>query len=627
MHAMRSAIDLFLLALLLTACGASSSLIASPPQGDTVVFTPVYTIQGNNQSSPLEGSVVSAAAIVTGDFQDNDADSTRNLGGFYIQEAMPDSDPSTSDGIFVFDGNSPTVDVNVGDRVTVDGTVTEHFGETQISAARVELAGSGSIRPTDINLPATALIANSAGVLIADLERYEGMLVRFPQMLTINGLFNLERYGEVRLSQGGRTFQFSNQEPPDAPAYDAHRRTVASRSVMLDDGARARNVTPVRYLTSGAGSEYSIRSGDAIARLSGNLRYSRGSGSSGLETYRLMPTGDPEFEALNPRPGPPTIGGSLRVASINVLNFFSTIDTDQAVCGPDGNEGCRGADSSEEFDRQLSKIITALSQLNADIVGLIELENNDAESLTQIVDGLNTEFGPGTYVYLDTGVIGLDAIKTGFIYKPANVSLRGPFALLDASVDARFNDARNRNALAQTFVLNSNGGALTIIVNHLKSKGSDCDSAGDPNLGDGQGNCNKTRTDAATAIADWLALDPTSSGDPDFLIIGDLNAYVAEDPLTALKNAGFVNLVETASGAEPYSFVFDAQFGALDHALASPALSSQVVETIEWHINADEPPIRDYNLEFGRDPALFDAESPYRISDHDPIIIGIDLSD
>ena len=163
-------------------------------------------------------------------------------------------------------------------------------------------------------------------------------------------------------------------------------------------------------------------------------------------------------------------------------------------------------------------------------------------------------------------------------------------------------------------------------MNHLKSKGSDCVADGDPNLGDGQGNCNATRRSAAAAIADWLSTDPTSSGDPDFLIIGDLNAYLLEDPLTALRNAGFVNLGEAATGTDAYSFVFGGQSGALDHALASPSLEPQVAAVLEWHINADEPPVLDYNLESGRDPDLFDADTPYRASDHDPLLIGLNLT-
>ena len=127
-------------------------------------------------------------------------------------------------------------------------------------------------------------------------------------------------------------------------------------------------------------------------------------------------------------------------------------------------------------------------------------------------------------------------------------------------------------------------------------------------------------------MADWLAADPTSSGDAAILVIGDTNSYYLEDPMTALGNAGFVNLVESTAGLDSYSFQFRGRSGALDHALASPSLVTQVAGAIEWHINADEPPLLDYNLEFGRDPGLFDGTTPYRSSDHDPLIIGLDLT-
>ena len=142
------------------------------------------------------------SGVVTGDFQDNDADDTNELGGFYVQQEMPDTDPITSDGIFVFDGNSPATDVSVGDRVTVQGTVNEYFGETQITAPTVTVVGSGTIQATDVSLPASGTTSNGDGELIADFERYEGMLLRFPQTLSISDLRNLERFGAIGLSQG-----------------------------------------------------------------------------------------------------------------------------------------------------------------------------------------------------------------------------------------------------------------------------------------------------------------------------------------------------------------------------------------------------------------------------------------
>ena len=610
--------------LLVAACGGSSGdsggSVNPPPSGATTIAD----IQGSGDTSPLDGREVAVSGIVTGDFQENDGDVRRNLGGFYMQDVAPDGSPQTSDGIFVFDGNNPSVDIDAGDVVEVRGTVAEYFGETQINATSVRVTGSAGVTALPISLPAADVSTNSDGDLLADLERFEGMLVQFPDTLTVTELRNLERFGEVTLSQGGRLYQFTNDNAPDASGYAAHKEAIARRSIVLDDGLRSQNPPDIRYLHAGTTPNYSIRLGDSLAGLTGNLRYSRGSGSSGDEAWRLMPTVDPEFDAVNPRPGNPAIGGAIRVGGFNVLNFFTTIDSGQDDCGPQGNDGCRGANSNTEYTRQIEKTTTALIESGADILGLTELENNASASLSALVDAMNARAGAGTYAYIDTGVIHDDVIKAGFVYRTTTVSPTGDFALLDRSVDSRFNDARNRPALAQTFAVNATGARLTVIVNHLKSKGSSCDADGDPDLNDGQGNCNLTRESAAAALADWIDTDPTGSGDDDYLIIGDMNAYFLEDPIEAFRSAGLVDLL----GGRPnsYSFVFDGQSGAYDYAFASPSLSPQVVDAIEWHINVDEPALYDYNLEFGRDASLFDASTPYRASDHDPIIVGLDLT-
>lgn len=170
----------------------------------------------------------------------------------------------------------------------------------------------------------------------------------------------------------------------------------------------------------------------------------------------------------------------------------------------------------------------------------------------------------------------------------------GAHAILDSTVDPLFDDAKNRPALAQTFAQNANGQTFTVVVNHLKSKGSACDDVADPDVGDGQGNCNVTRANAAVALVNWLATDPTGSGDPDFLIIGDLNSYAMEDPITALANGGYTDLIEYFLGAQAYSFVFQGQAGYLDHALSNPSLTPQVMGATEWHVNAGEPTALDY---------------------------------
>jgi predicted extracellular nuclease len=164
---------------------------------------------------------------------------------------------------------------------------------------------------------------------------------------------------------------------------------------------------------------------------------------------------------------------------------------------------------------------------------------------------------------------------------------------------------------------------LTVVVNHLKSKGSDCDDLGDPDVGDGQGNCNKTREAAAEAIVDWLATDPTGSDDPDFMIIGDLNSYAREDPIVAFEEGGYTNLNREFVGAEAYTYIFGGWSGNLDYALGSESVVEQVTDVTEWHINTDEPSVIDYNTEFK--PQDLYRPDAFRSSDHDPVIVGLDL--
>jgi len=318
------------------------------------------------------------------------------------------------------------------------------------------------------------------------------------------------------------------------------------------------------------------------------------------------------------------------VATFNVLNYFTTIDDSGSICGPDENMGCRGADSPEEFERQRTKIIAAIAEIDADVVGLMEIENYKAGGvdvpLANLVNGVNAVVGAGTYAAVETGPVGDDAIKVAFIYKSATVSLNGAFAVLDSSVDPTFNDDKNRPALAQTFTENMTGESVTVAVNHLKSKGSNCDDLGDPDLGDGAGNCNLTRTSAAVALVNWLAADATGTGEDDVLVIGDLNSYDKEDPIDALIAGGYSDLVAEFGGEFAYSYVFSGEWGYLDYAMANESLRPWITETTVWHINADEPDILDYNLDFKKPPqqALYEPNA-YRASDHDPVIIGLDL--
>ena len=616
------------------------------------ILKPIYEIQGSDRNSPFVGQTVIIEGIVTGDFQTGDADETRNLAGFYVQDRLGDGNAATSDGIFVSEA-AFDVDVKITDKVRVTGVVSEFFGETQLRLNSVEILGNGSIAPIAVSLPTVEVIANANGSLIADLEAFEGMLVTFPQTLSVTELFNLDRFGELLVSVGGVQEQFTNFNLPNAEGNQAHLRSNASRRIMVDDGLTIQNPDPIIYPFPAITTDNPLRLGDTVTNLRGNVRFSRGSGGSGDEIYRIMPRETPTFAQGEERPETPeSVGGNVKVAGLNVLNFFTTLDSSGSVTGPGNSLAPRGANNQAEFDRQLDKLITTLVAMNGDVVGLIEVENNGfAEvmagnsttgktAIATIVDKLNTVLGAGTYAFVDPDLdfLGTDAIKVSLIYKTTTVGI-SPGTKIATLSDADlaglglaelapvFNgEGTSRVPLAATFVEKASGGEFTIAVNHFKSKGSSgLSDVNDPNFdqGDGQGFWNQRRLDAATALTTWLKTDPTNSGDTDFLIIGDLNSYLKEDPITYLEDQGYTNLLNTIDS--PYSYVFDGQVGSLDHALASDSLASQVTGVTEWHINADEADALDYNLDFGRNPDLFDGDQPFRVSDHDPIILGLDL--
>jgi predicted extracellular nuclease len=566
--------------------------------------TPIHAVQGAGAASPLAGSVVTIEGVVVGDFQG----SPSGLGGFFVQEedAQADADPLTSEGIFVFQGSSQG-SIAAGDVVRVTGTVTEYFELTELtSLTQTEICTAGAaVTPTVVSLPVATDTA---------LEAFEGMVVSFPQKLCATESFTQGRFGEVDLSANARLFTPTNVAEP-GPAAQAVAAENALARIQLDDASAVQNPAVPPYLAP----DNTLRLGDTVTGLTGVLSY----GFGAYEVHPTVPLTDLTFARENPRPAAPSHpAGSLTVASFNVLNYFTTLDTGSPVCGPTGGLDCRGANSAAEFTRQRDKILSALAAIDADIVGLMEMENNATTAIQNLVDGLNAIQGPGTYGFVNTGTIGTDAIKVALIFKPAKVAPVGAHAILNSSVNPAFIDTLNRPVLAQTFEQLSTGERLTVAVNHLKSKGSAC--PGDPDTGDGQGNCNQTRRAAAQAEVAWLATDPTGSGDPDFLLIGDMNSYAKEDPIDVFLAGGYHDLITEVAGPGGYSYVFEGEAGYLDHALATSALADKAVAVTEWHINADEPVMLDYNQEFN--PAFVYASGLYRSSDHDPVIVSLDLT-
>ncbi|MBD2070191.1 ExeM/NucH family extracellular endonuclease [Leptolyngbya sp. FACHB-671] len=623
-----------------------------------IAVTKIHQIQGNastqqaggahNDVSPLTGQNVTLEGVVVADFQ-----LTNQLRGFFIQEetADQDGDATTSEGIFVFTGNNAPLDVQEGQVVRVTGNVSEFFGMTQVSATTADSIklvdgdnNIGQVTTASLDLPATGNIDDY-------YEQSEGMRVEFADTLYVSEYFELARYGQIVLTEGDRPFQYSHiDDTPTAAEYTEFLDNLERSRIILDDDDNIQNSPlpngAIYYpqpdgLSIGTQGTDFFRGGDTINNLTGVLHWSF-AGQAGTDAWRIRPTeADPvEFTVNNPRPETsPDVGGNIKVANFNVLNYFTSIDT------TGGNGSPRGADSAAEFERQNAKLTAALAEIDADVFGLVEIENNST-AVQELVNRLNAVVGEGTYDYIDMGVVGTDQITVAVIYKPAVVQPRGEEAIL---LDSEFTDPnnagiqRNRPAIAQAFeVIDSNnadfGSVFNVVVNHLKSKGGGDATGADVDQNDGQGQFNDTRTKAADYLVNtWLPTDPTGQGDTDYLIIGDLNAYKGETPITTIKNAGYTDLVEKFGGDDAYSYVFDGQLGYLDHALASESMESQVTGTAEWHINADEIPVFDYNdtIDDGAGEASFEAEpsgndlyepNAFRTSDHDPVVIGLDLA-
>ncbi|MES2822000.1 MAG: ExeM/NucH family extracellular endonuclease [Pseudomonadota bacterium] len=590
-----------------------------------VATTPIYQIQGTGTTSALLGQTVVTSGVVTRVLNN----------GFYLQDPTGDGNTATSDGILVFTSTAPTV--VAGQLIQLSGTVAEFNTGAATNADTLAHRVTELTAPTGISVTSSGNSITPVSVSLPeavndDLERYEGMLVTLTGPLTASQNFFQGRYGQVTLSANGRMENPTNRYRPNTAQAIALADENARRRILLDDGTSLQNVNPTPYI----GADNTLRAGDTVAAVTGVIDYGLATSSNTeFGDYKIHPTQAVTFTRANPRTtAPESVGGNIKVASFNVLNYFTTFTNGNTAFGESGQgcslggavaaANCRGANNIAEFNRQRNKIIPALIALNADVVGLMEIQNNGNTAAQNLVDGLNAATGAGTYsvLALPSQGTGTDAIRVAMIYKSAAITLVG------ASM-SDIDPINNRPTLLQKFAA-PNGQQFTVVVNHFKSKGS-CPTAGsDPaneESSDGQGCWNALRTLQAQRLRTWVA----ANGTADALIIGDLNAYGQEDPIFDLTSNGFVDQV-AAFNNFGYSYVFDGAAGRLDHAISSASLTAKIANVKHWHINADEPSIIDYNEEF-KQPACatcgpdYYAATAYRSSDHDPVVIGLNLND
>jgi 5'-nucleotidase len=587
------------------------ALGAVPASAADVTHT-IADVQGTGSATPIPGAVVTVEAVVTADYRNASGSGFR---GFFLQTAGStgaDFTPGASDGIFVFASNANPA-IAIGDQVKVTGTVSEFNGQTQITAttnAAYELVTAA------VGVPAPTTLSNS--VVGADREAYEGMLV-VPESAYLSSTHQNASFGSLWLNVGGLAVKATETTDAGAPALAIAAANKANR-LFVDDGysIRADNAAHLNeppYLSAGT----VVRNGDQFMAPEGGMVLSWAFGDWQLEPQVPLSSGSPaeyagyfpSFTTLNPRTDAPNdVGGDIQVGAFNVFNYFTTFGGD-----------ARGASDPEEFAVQQSKIVAAINALDADVIGLQEIENSVKlgepldEALGNLVDALNAAAGSAKWAFVPTPAALNDAAITDFItsaiiYQSASVTPVGEsFALVDETV---WDIARE--PIAQTF--QAVGSTFTVVANHFKSKSPPTGNTA-PEPADLQGFFNAERVEQANSLMGFVSgiqADPAKG--EDVILLGDFNSYHEEDPAQVITAAGFTDLAPTTG---EYTYTFDGELGSLDHIFVSPSLVPEVTGVDVWTINSPEWSDRGY---FG---AAAEAGTPFRSSDHDPSLFGLNV--
>ena len=598
--------------------------------------TLISAIQGSESSSAEVGNSVIIEAIVTGTRTD----------GFFVQEeaADYDGDDNTSEGLFI----EGSVEVEIGNLVRLYGEVEENYGMTT-------LAMDNDVSALNCGVADIAAAVELSMPYELDLETVEGMVVSVTDA-TVTSTNNLWRFGEIVVSDSIKR-QPSDVAAPLSDAYTSAQESSETSLLTIEDNSSSQYPDALNYFPTFSYAN-AIRIGDSIFA-SGPLNYSFG-------TYRINPSD--VIEVTSSREANPAVTeGNLSIATFNVLNYFNGEVDENGDVTFDYDEN-RGADNAVAFELQQGRIVEAIVNLNADVVGLMEIENDgfgEDSAIQALVNAINEELGDSEqYSFIatsDGSEIGTDAITVGLLYKASVVTPEGDATIVAMPVQQIDEDslARMRPSLLQSFVHTESDKTFLVAVNHFKSKGSQCaeDMAEEPSeITTIQGSCNAFRVSAAVTLGNALSDENLPERK---VILGDLNAYSAEDPVavltdytpesrgytitTAVNTAmndgasveiessfGYHNLAEEFD-EEGFSYWFygTEQVGSLDHVLASEAMLADAIDGSHWNINSVEA----YQLQYDQALRFYPDEEgyaftdvgPFRSSDHDPFIATFNL--
>lgn len=631
---------------------ASGSVPPPPPPPASTVDATIAQVQGTGEASPFAGdpsTYVRTSGVVTAAYPQG------GFYGFVVQTpgtgSGTDATPGASDALFVHQ-RSGGVAGRVGDHVEVTGLVTEFGGLTELTYDPADPM-SDFTELTDAAAPVTPL-ATDYPTTDAGREAHESELLDLSgQHFTVTNNYATNQYAEIGLATGDTPLVAPTEttDAQDTAGIAAATAANAVRAVTLDDGAST------NFLPYGGGPAQDV----PLPWLSPTNPVRVSSAATFHEpvildhrngTWKLQPTHQVTDEGTDvvtfsdtraENATPQDVGGDLRLATFNVLNYFNTtgVDYTGASCtfydDRDGNHvtdrdcgetGPRGAAEADDLQRQQDKIVTAINTMDADIVSLEEIENSVAlgeadrdDALATLVDALNAAAGSTRWAYAPSPdaadlppLAEQDVIRTAFIYDPATVDLVGPSEVLTGST--AFHNARQ--PLAQTFKPQGADDATTfgVIVNHFKSKGSGVDDH------TGQGNANPDRVAQAEALSAFADDFTAERGISELFLTGDFNAYSMEDPVQKLEENGYTNL--RSDTPDEWTYSYGGMDGSLDHVFANPAALGDVTGVDIWNINADESVAFEYSRH-NYNATDFYAPDQFRASDHDPEVVGIDV--
>jgi len=545
----------------------------------TVIFAQttltIPQIQGSGSTTAYSSQLVKTSGIVTAKFI-----GSGKIGGFFMQDPIGDGNFLTSDGIFV---STITDNVSVGDKVEITATVSEYSGRTQLgSVTNTNIISSNNL------LPVTKVKYNADGW---NWEQYEGMVLEFDQTLYVTSNYNLQRYGQLSLNPI-RKYTPTNQCIPGSAEYLSMISLNTKPQITLDDGIITSYYTPIQL----ADANGTRRTGERINNLQAVV-------DNVSSSYVIYPANTVNFYG-NPRPIVPTDLGNynLKVCAFNLEIYLA-----------DSYGQGYGPDNTTDAANQHTKIVAALLAIDADIYGLIEIQEGQ-NALIKLVSALNSATVTGRYAYVNDGstASGTTWTKVAYVYRTDKVT---PYLTLKNN---NIPTPLNRKKV-QAFTLKSNNERFIFSLNHFKAK-SGCSSAygADADKGDGQSCYNAARVMEATSTLNLLNTCKTYYSDEDILVMGDLNAHGKEDPIQTLIQGNLTDMHRAFHADTAYSYMYNGEAGYLDHALASASMAAQITGVSVFHINSDEPTMFEYS-------GSVYQPNMYRCSDHDPVVVGISL--